>query len=54
MGMHIVITGDPASGFSFWGTFKTAGDAIAWAEAECDGPWSIAPLEYPATGEEEA
>jgi hypothetical protein len=46
MGLHIVISGNPVDGFIYYGPFKTGVDAIAWAEANCDGTesWCIAPL----------
>jgi len=42
---HIVIVGDPASGFAFHGPFDTPDDAITWAENEIKGEWSVSELE---------
>lgn len=46
---HIVITGNPVDGLSFYGTFESAGEAAKWAEmAPLDGQdWWVAPLESP-------
>jgi len=47
MGMHVVMTGDPANGFAILGPFATRDEALAWAERECDGDWWLLPLVAP-------
>ncbi len=53
MGLHIIITGNPVDGFEFIGPFKTADDAVAYANGDqlnqfaaprIEGEWWIAPL----------
>lgn len=44
MGMHIVVVGNPVDGFTFFGPFKTLGDAVVWAEESVDRDWCVAPL----------
>lgn len=45
MGMHVVLVGNPVDGFQVVGPFKTAEDAVFWAEDTLDGEWCTAPLE---------
>jgi hypothetical protein len=53
MGMHVVIIGNPVDGFSIYGPFKTAPDAVAWAQQEREGEeYWIAPL-HPAVANDE-
>lgn len=47
----IVITGNPISGFAFYGPWSERGDAIDWAQAEVEADWWIASLN-PARPEE--
>ena len=56
MGLHIVVTGNPVDGFNYIGPFKTADDAIEWADAKSDleGDWWIAALEAQSEHEGEA
>lgn len=37
--MYIVITGDPATGFRFYGPFEDHNDAITFAEQISDDWW---------------
>jgi hypothetical protein len=50
MGTHIVVTGNPVDGFTFYGVFKTAEDANDWAELRLNGKeWWVAALVHPTT-----
>lgn len=45
---HIVVTGNPADGFMFFGPFMTGDDANAWADNErCTNPWWCVELGNP-------
>lgn len=44
MGMHILITGNPVDGFSYYGPFKTGEDAIEHGNNRHGPDWWIAPL----------
>lgn len=46
MGMHIIVEGNVASGFTFYGPFATAEEAIEQADRRLDGEWVAVPL-YP-------
>lgn len=47
MGMHILITGNPADGFEYFGPFKTGEEAVTFGNKDAhigDHEWWIAPL----------
>lgn len=50
-GLHILCTGNPVDGFTFYGPFKTGADAIRAGERRGDrigdDSWCIAPLAHP-------
>lgn len=45
MGKYILITGNPANGFTFYGPFDVADDATSYAEfLRLDDSWHVCPL----------
>lgn len=45
---HLVVVGDPVSGFEFTGPFESHDEATEWAEAEIrTDSWWIAPMVEP-------
>lgn len=44
MGMHIVVAGNIADGFTFYGPFNTADVAIRAADLNLDCEWVVVPL----------
>jgi hypothetical protein len=50
METHIVVTGNPVDGLTFYGVFKTAIDANDWADIRLNGKeWWVAELAHPTT-----
>jgi hypothetical protein len=50
MGTHIVVTGNPVDGLTFYGVFKTAEDANDWADIHLNGhEWWVASVVHPTT-----
>ena len=48
MGTHIIVTGNPVDGFSFYGLYATRDEAIEAAEkAKLEDNWWIAKLDSP-------
>ena len=47
--MHLIVKGDPVTGFSFTGPFQTEDDAMSWAMIEYDheSDWWPAEMEHP-------
>lgn len=44
MGMHIVVAGNIADGFTFYGPFATADEAIEQADRNLDCEWVAVPI----------
>jgi hypothetical protein len=51
-GPHVLLVGTPGDGFTFWGPFSNADDAIGYAGADAqtyDQTWFVAPIHVPNT-----
>ena len=43
----IVVVGDPASGFTFYGPFRNGSEACDWTDTCREDYWWVAPLQVP-------